>query len=96
MSHQLEPTLQKIKQAQWQEPIQMLKRRAGVFPLKFQWAERVIQVEAVERCWTELQPEGESGGGYYHFQVRCNGERYYLREAFASGTWSLTVVCLSS
>ena len=67
------------------ESITVLEKRFGLVPIKFNRHGKIMQVEAVEHCWTELQQQ--AGKVFYHFQVRCEGQRYWLREDGKAGTW---------
>ena len=60
--------------------IQVIERKHGHFPAKFRLAnsKQVINVDAIERCWTEM-PETR-GSVKYHFKVRCGKMHYFLSE----------------
>ena len=69
------------------EPIEVIERRFGVVPAKFNRGGKVIQVDAVEGCWTEMGHL--SGGVFYHFRGRCGQQRYCLSENANSGVWTM-------
>jgi len=60
------------------ETVHILERKFGWFPacLRFERSGRVVAVDAVERCWTEMKNRRRRAR--YHFQVRCGGVRYHL------------------
>jgi hypothetical protein len=70
------------------ETIQILERRFGCFPalFKFDQDSRVVKIDAVERCWTEMMDR--CGKVRYRFKVRCGSARYYLSEDTESGLWT--------
>ncbi len=68
--------------------IEVTERRFGIFPAQFAWADKILQIEAVERCWTELQ----AASTRYYFKVRCQGQHYRLCEDIASGVWTVESV----
>lgn len=69
------------------EPIQVIERRFGLMPAKFNRNGQVIQVDAVEECWTEMGYLRRNV--FYHFRVRCGQDRYHLSENTASGAWTM-------
>jgi hypothetical protein len=69
------------------ENIQVLERKFGYFPVKFRWAEQVVEIDAVEQCRTEIR--GHSRKTRYHFKVRCGSVQYWLSEDTESSTWSI-------
>jgi hypothetical protein len=69
------------------EQVQVIERQFGVFPAKFTWGNRIVTVDTVERCWTEMKRC--RGQALYHFRVRCGAERYRLSEDARSGTWTM-------
>lgn len=68
------------------QPIRVLEQRFGLVPARFEWGGRILQVDAVERCWTELA-DGP-GEARYHYRVRCGAARYQLSEEGQSGRWT--------
>ena len=69
------------------EQVQVVERRFGVFPARFNRAGQVVRVDAVEHCWTEMN--GYQGGPRYHFRIRCGSERFHLSEDTGSGAWTI-------
>lgn len=71
------------------ESVQILERQFGHFPAKFKLTQgdQLLEVEAVERCWTEMPRR--PGVARYHFRVRCGSQFYRLSEDTGSGEWSV-------
>jgi len=69
------------------EAIQVLERRFGLVPTKIDHHGKVIQVDGVDQCWTEMQQI--RGKVIYHYQVRCGEDRFCLSEDAASGNWTM-------
>ena len=67
--------------------IQVLERREGLVPSVIQNQGHIIEIDAVNRCWTELTSDPESM--FYHFQVRCGQTWYQLSENIKTGKWSM-------
>ncbi len=61
------------------QPVRILTRRHRVFPAKIR-AENdgsVLEIDAVERCWTEV---GQGGAAKFVYRVRSGSRRFFLRE----------------
>lgn len=69
------------------ESIQVLEKRYGLVPSKIDWRGRIVQIDAVEQCWTEMRRL--RGEVLYHFHVWAGGKRYRLSENAKAGTWTL-------
>lgn len=62
------------------QPVSILSRRDGAFPaqLKVLPDGSIIHIDAVERCWTEMNRQ--RGSVAYVFRVRSGERRYRLSE----------------
>ena len=71
------------------EPVQVIAYQFEHFPAKFKLSEtqQIIDVEAIEQCWTEMSDH--RNGSKYHFRVRCGRNSYRLTEDLGSGQWSI-------
>ena len=69
--------------------VQILERKFGHFPVKFKLIgdNQVLEIDAVERCWTEMRRK--RGQARYHFQVRCGAAHYQLSQDIDSGLWTV-------
>ncbi|MEM7033504.1 MAG: hypothetical protein AAF629_28390 [Chloroflexota bacterium] len=67
------------------KPIQVLERRQGLVPSIIQSQDKIIEIDAVSRCWTEMTTDHSSA--FYHFQVRCGQRWYQLSENVKTGLW---------
>ncbi|HEY86093.1 MAG TPA: hypothetical protein G4N96_13385 [Chloroflexi bacterium] len=70
------------------EVVQVLERKFGLFPARFKFNRNgsVITIDAVERCWTNMQ--NQQGRVSHQFRVRSGSNRYRLNEDTASGRWT--------
>jgi hypothetical protein len=69
------------------EQVHIIERRYGVFPARFSHQGQLIQIDVVERCWTEM---GDGvGRARYHFRIRCGPDRFRLSEDTGSGAWTI-------
>ncbi len=62
-----------------EQSVRILTRQHRVFPAKIR-AERdgsVLNIDAVERCWTEV---GQGGIAKFVYRVRSGSRRFFLRE----------------
>jgi hypothetical protein len=67
--------------------VRVIERAYGCFPLKLAWAGQIIEIDAIDQCWTEMR--GSSGKARYHFKVRCGPALYHLSEDTGSGLGSI-------
>ena len=68
----------------------VISSRNGLFPNEFVMGgskKRVVRVDAVEHCWTEMA--GHRQSVRHHFRVRCGSERFQLSEDCGSGRWTV-------
>lgn len=70
--------------------INVISSKDGYFPEAFVMGgsmKRVVLVDAVEHCWTEMARR--RGSTRHHFRVRCGVERFRLSEDCGSGRWTV-------
>ncbi len=67
------------------QAVSILSRKNDAFPARLQVLAdgSIIQIDAVERCWTEVMPNRNVTS--YIFRVRSGSQRYKLSENVASG-----------
>lgn len=73
------------------DPVQVLEKRFGYFPHRFQWRGAQHQVQAVERTWTKMGRVAQ-----LCFRVRCSQGTFDLTQNAKTNIWSLSVVQLNS
>lgn len=61
------------------QPVRILARRNRVFPAKIRadGDGSLLEIDAVERCWTEV---GQGGTANFVYRVRSGSRRFFLRE----------------
>jgi len=72
------------------DAVEILEKRFGYFPQRFQWRGHAHQVQAVERTWTKMGRIAQ-----LCFRVRCNEGVFDLTQNAKSNIWSLSVVQLN-
>lgn len=72
------------------DAVEVLEKRFGYFPHRFQWRGHTHQVQAVERTWTKMGRVAQ-----LCFRVRCNEGVFDLTQNAKSNIWSLSVVQLN-
>lgn len=73
------------------DAVEILERRFGYFPHRFQWRGHTHQVQAVERTWTKM---GRIPN--LCFRIRCSGGIFDLAQNVKTNIWTLSVVKLNS
>lgn len=67
------------------QAVSILTRKNNAFPARLQVLAdgRIIQIDAVERCWTDVL--SSRGAVSYIFRIRSGAQRYRLSENARSG-----------
>lgn len=73
----------------YDDAIDLLERRFGLFPQAFHWQGRRYEVAAVERCWTVVRRDWRHQVERHFFQVRCAEGTFELYQDARSNTWHL-------
>ncbi|GIL15203.1 MAG: hypothetical protein BroJett039_03760 [Chloroflexota bacterium] len=73
------------------DAVEILEKRFGYFPQRFQWRGHTHHVQAVERAWTKM-----GRGAQLCFRVRCQEGLFDLSQNVKTNIWSLAVVQLNS
>lgn len=73
------------------DAVEVLEKRFGYFPHRFQWRGHNHQVQAVERTWTKMGRAAQ-----LCFRVRCSEGTFDLTQNAKTNIWSLSVVQLNS
>lgn len=84
------PTLRRTRSAR-NDAVEVVEKRFGYFPQRFQWRGHVHMVQAVERTWTKMGRVAQ-----LCFRVRCAEGVFDLTQNAKTNIWSLTVVQLNS
>lgn len=71
------------------DAVEILEKRFGYFPQRFQWRGHTHQVLAVERTWTKMGRVAQMC-----FRVRCQEGVFDLTQNVKNNIWSLAVVQL--
>lgn len=69
------------------DAVEILEKRFGYFPHRFQWRGRAHHVQAVERTWTKMGRVAQ-----LCFRVRCSEGIFDLTQNVKTNIWSLAVV----
>lgn len=72
------------------DAVEILEKRFGYFPQRFQWRGHAHQVQAVERTWTKMGRVAQ-----LCFRVRCSEGVFDLAQNAKTNIWSLSVVQLN-
>jgi hypothetical protein len=73
------------------DAVEILEKRFGYFPARFQWRGHAHQVAAVERTWTKMGRAAQ-----LCFRVRCVEGVFDLTQNVKTNIWSLSIVRLTS
>ncbi len=79
----------------YDEAIDLLERKFGLFPQAFLWRGRRYDVEAVQRCWTVSRRGWRRRVERHFFQVRCPEGTFELYQNLKANTWHLRRAKLS-
>lgn len=71
--------------------VEILEKRFGYFPQRFQWRGHAHQVQQVERTWTKMGKSAQ-----LCFRVRCREGVFDLTQSVKTNIWSLSVVRMES
>lgn len=72
------------------DAIEVLEKRFGYFPHRFQWRGHIHTVQAVERTWTKMGRVAQ-----LCFRVRCSEGVFDLTQNAKTNIWALSVVQLN-
>lgn len=72
------------------DAVEVLEKRFGYFPHRFQWRGHTHQVQAVERTWTKMGRVAQ-----LCFRVRCSEGIFELVQNAKTNIWSLSVIKLN-
>ncbi len=84
------PTVRRARSAR-NDAVQVLEKRFGYFPHRFQWRGKLHQVQAIERTQTKMGRVAQ-----LCFRVRCSEGTFDLTQNAKTNIWSLSVVQLNS